>query len=341
MGGLLAGAASVIGAPLIGRGAAAAQGEPEPIEIEAQPILSFTRTTHPGTSSAAALTFRGGVQLQSPASEFGGWSGLIMEEDGSRLLAVSDRGSWLSADVGYDHGRVAALRAARLGTLRSADGEPLRGKRQQDAEAVALLAGNLTRGSLLIAFERQHRIGCFPVRDGEVLTPTHDLKLPAEARRMRPNQGIEALAVLRAGPRQGSVVAFAERLSGGSGQHTGWIWLGGQPQSFTLSDIDGFDITDAVGLPDGGLLVLERFFRWREGVKLRLRRLLPGEIEPGARLSGSTLLEADASFEIDNMEGIAAHRGARGETVLSLISDDNFNPFLQRTILLQFALAEA
>ena len=38
------------------------------------------------------------------------------------------------------------------------------------------------------------------------------------------------------------------------------------------------------------------------------------------------------------MEGMAVHRGARGETVVSLISDDNFNSFLQRTIFLQFAL---
>ena len=32
------------------------------------------------------------------------------------------------------------------------------------------------------------------------------------------------------------------------------------------------------------------------------------------------------------------HRGAGGETILSLISDDNFNHFLQRTVFLQFTL---
>jgi hypothetical protein len=37
------------------------------------------------------------------------------------------------------------------------------------------------------------------------------------------------------------------------------------------------------------------------------------------------------------MEGIAAHRGASGETIITLISDDNFSA-LQRTLLLQFAL---
>ena len=38
-----------------------------------------------------------------------------------------------------------------------------------------------------------------------------------------------------------------------------------------------------------------------------------------------------------NMEGIGLHRNASGETILTLISDDNFLPF-QRTLLLQFAL---
>ena len=155
---------------------------------------------------------------------------------------------------------------------------------------------------------------------------------------MQPNQGIEALAVLQAGPLRGTVVAFAERFTRGSGYHTGWMWVRNEPQRIHLQDIDGFNITGAAGLPDGGLLVLERYFRWTSGVKMRLRRLAPAEIVPGARMTGRILLEVDAAYEIDNMEGIAVHRGAQGETVVSLISDDNFNHFLQRTILLQFAL---
>ena len=40
------------------------------------------------------------------------------------------------------------------------------------------------------------------------------------------------------------------------------------------------------------------------------------------------------------MECLGVHRDAKGDTVLTLMSDDNFNHFLQRTILLQFTLAE-
>ena len=50
------------------------------------------------------------------------------------------------------------------------------------------------------------------------------------------------------------------------------------------------------------------------------------------------LIEADLGQQIDNMEGIGVHR-AGAETVLTLISDNNFS-MLQRTLLLQFSLVE-
>ncbi|HKZ97087.1 MAG TPA: hypothetical protein VJ045_08915, partial [Hyphomicrobiaceae bacterium] len=42
---------------------------------------------------------------------------------------------------------------------------------------------------------------------------------------------------------------------------------------------------------------------------------------------------------IDNMEGLAVRQGAGGETLITMISDDNFNKVLQRTVLLEFALS--
>ena len=310
----------------------------QPIDIAAHPIPHFLRPS-PNLQRFGSLEFRGGLVLTAPSRDFGGWSGLVMDAGGRNLLSVSDGGSWLTADIAYEGERPARITNARLGPLLAADGRSLRGKREQDAESVALLDGSLARGTLLIGFERAHRIGRFEIRDREVRAPVGYLRLPPEAMRMQPNQGIEAVTVLQAGPLRGSVVAFAERFTRGSGYHTGWIWIRGEPHRIQLQDIDGFNITDAAGLPDGGLLILERYFRWTEGVKLRIRRLAPGEIAPGARLTGRTLLEADSSYEIDNMEGLAVHRGARGETVVSLISDDNFNSLLQRTIFLQFALA--
>jgi len=310
---------------------------PQPIQISARPIAHFQHS-RPDVSRFGGLEFRGGLALTSPSHHFGGWSGLVMDADGKSLLTISDKGTWLTADVTYEGSQPTGFARARIGPLVALGGRPLTDKREQDAEAVTLVDGTLARGTILIGFERVHRVGRFEVRDREVRAPSAYLRLPSEATRMQTNQGIEALAVIQAGALKGSVVAFAERFTRGSGYHAGWVWVRGEPQRIHLKDIDGFNITDAAGLPDGGLLVLERYFRWTAGVSMRIRRLLPAEIVPGARLTGETLLEADSSYEIDNMEGIAVHRGARGETIVSLISDDNFNRFLQRTIFLQFTL---
>jgi hypothetical protein len=314
-----------------------APAKAEAIEITARPIAHFERG-RPDVKRFGDLEFRGGLVLTSPSKDFGGWSDLIVEADGNSLFAVSDVGAWLAADIKYDGTRPVGLTNARIGPMLTVKGRPLEDKREGDAESLALVEGNLTRGSVVIGFERLHRLGRFEIRDRELQAPTGYMKMPPEARRMSANQGLEGIAVLRAGPLKGSIVGFAERFTRGSGYHTGWIWTGGEPKSFQLRDIDGFDLTGAAGLPDGGLLVLERRFRWTEGVKMRIRQLTAAEIKPGARLDGQILIQADSGFEIDNMEGIAVHRGRGGETIITLMSDDNFNSLLQRNLLLQFTL---
>lgn len=314
---------------------------PKDIEISAQPITHFDRS-RPTQKRFGQLEFRGGLVLRSPSLEFGGWSALVMAPDGRSLLAISDEGSWLTADLGYQGGRPSQLTRARLGPLLSDSGNPLRSKMDKDAEAVTLLDGTLTNGTLLIGFERRHRIVRVPIRNGILQAPTDRLRLPLETARMRPNQGIEAVVAVKTGHLKGSVVAFAERLTGGSGYHTGWVWAPGSanPQRFQLKDIGEFNITDTAALPNGDLLVLERRFKWTEGVQMRLRRLAGKEVVPNARLSGQLLLEVDGAYEIDNMEGLSVHGNAGGEIILTMISDDNFNHLLQRTLLLQFKILD-
>ena len=72
---------------------------------------------------------------------------------------------------------------------------------------------------------------------------------------------------------------------------------------------------------------------------MRIRRVPLSEVVPGAVLEGAALISADMGFQIDNMEGMSVHRAASGETVLTLVSDDNFS-IIQRTILLQFTLLD-
>ncbi len=93
-------------------------------------------------------------------------------------------------------------------------------------------------------------------------------------------------------------------------------------------------------LPSGDLLLLERKFSWLGGDRhphpphracLRRARRRAS--------TGPSIFEADLGNEIDNMEGIDAHVTPEGDTVLTLVSDDNFS-LIQRNLLLQFTLVE-
>ena len=344
---LLAGLGAGLAAGALSHPARAAKDDDGPsasfqnqaIEVKAAPIAHFERAD-PDRKQFGTLEYRGGLVLTSHFEHFGGLSGLVTDPDGSGLVSITDVGGWLSARIAYDGDKPSGLTEAVMGPLRDSDGRPLKDKKYQDAEGLALLDGTLAAGTLLVGFEREHRIVRYPIRNRTFEPAGAPLKLPADARRMPKNQGFEAVTVLRGGPRKGSIVAFAERFTRGSGLHTGWIWIDGEPQKFQLTDIDVFDITDAASLDNGDMLVLERRFRWTEGVQMRLRRIAAADIAPGARLTGEILLRADGNFQIDNMEGVSVHRDPAGRQVVTLISDDNFNGFLQRTLLLQFTLGE-
>lgn len=78
-----------------------------------------------------------------------------------------------------------------------------------------------------------------------------------------------------------------------------------------------------------------------EGLRVRVRLLNAESIKPGGAAKGEILLAAsNGDAEIDNLEAIALSRDKKGETVVTLMSDDNFNRFLQRTVLLQFTLKD-
>lgn len=92
-------------------------------------------------------------------------------------------------------------------------------------------------------------------------------------------------------------------------------------------------------LHSGDLLILERKFSWLSGIGIRIRRIPLKMVAPGAVIDGPSIFEANLGYEVDNMEGIDAHITPEGETVLTMVSDDNFS-MIQRTLLLQFTLVE-
>lgn len=245
----------------------------------------------------------------------------------------------MRATLDYDGRKLKGLSDAVLGPVLGADGQPLRDDAMRDSEGMTLVDGDTRQGTAYVSFERKHRIARYPFTADRFGPPTGTVPLPAAAKAMVANRGIEAMALIKTGKLEGTLVAFAEGRADKNGNLMGWLIGGPTPGGILLKRIGGFDITDAASLPDGGVVLLERRFRFSEGIKMRLRRVAAGEIKRGALIEGEVLLDADDSLNIDNMEAIAAHRAASGETMLTLMSDDNFSA-LQRTLIMQFTLPE-
>ena len=275
------------------------------------------------------LAWRGGLQLSSPSEHFGGFSGLLIEEDGRRLLAVTDRGMWLRARLDYDEdGFLSGLHAAEMGPLKEADGRPTDGKSRQDAEALARLAD----GSLLVAFEQQHRIAHFSADAGLAGQPV-TFPLPTGATPLPSNLGLEALAVWP----DGRILAVAEDRQDGA--HPAFLFTAGSWQALSLGDVEDHRPTDAAVLPGGDLLLVERRYSLAAGLSIRLRRVAARDIRPGARLAGEEIARFEPPLTYDNMEALAVWRDAQGRLFVALMSDDNFS-VLQRTLLMLFQLEE-
>lgn len=327
-------AALLMGAPAPQAEPLVARDQPVSIEVKARTIDYFNAST-PELRRFGHLDFRGGLELTSPVKEFGGLSALKMDADGQRFVSLTDKGSWFTGRIVYRGAQPVAIADAVMAPMLAAGGRPLAAQGWYDTESLA--ADN---GTFYVGIERVNRIVKFDFgRDG-VRALAQPIATPPELRSLPNNRGLEGLVFVPKGSRlSGTLIAFSERGLDRAGNLRAFLIGGPTPGNFTVLRKNDFDISDAALLPSGDVLLLERRFSWASGVAIRIRRIPLSSIAPGAVVDGPELLFADLGYQIDNMEGLGIHRSPQGETVLTLISDDNFSA-LQRTILLQFTLID-
>ena len=138
-------------------------------------------------------------------------------------------------------------------------------------------------------------------------------------------------------PHAGDLIAVTEESLDAAGNLRAYVLRGKQFARFSVKRSEGFAVSDCTVLPPGDLLLLERRFSPLSGVAIRIRRVHLADIIEGALVDGPALFKADLAYQIDNMEGIAISRNAQGETIVTMVSDDNFSA-IQRNLLLQFKL---
>ena len=306
----------------------------EPVTINAARILNFRL----GDNSVefGKLHFMGGLALSSPDKDFGGLSGLRFLPGQDRIIAVSDAGHFFTAAIKRDIlGAPVDLSDATRDAIPGIGGFLSGLKQDSDCEAIEV---SDTRAWL--AFERKHRIDAYDLQSGKLVGEPHPFNDKIRKLKLSSNGGIEALALLPASSQGATrLLAITEESLDAAGNMRAFIVTADAIQPLSLKRTDDFDATDAVFMPDGDLLVLERRFSVKTGPAMRLRRIAGSTIMEGALLDGEILLEADNTYRIDNMEGLAIRRDADGNTVIAIISDDNFS-VLQSTLLLEFKISD-
>lgn len=300
---------------------------PEAITVTARPIATFRLKDE--ARRFGALEFRGGLVLTSEFTGFGGISGLALEQDG-RFLAVTDAGLFLSGHLDTEGDRPVGLSDVTAAALLDDQGRIQANRDRGDAESIALAPD-----AVYVGMESINEIWRYPRSP----LGTRGRLVPAPAiKGLRHNLGVESLAWVPAGPYKGMLIAVGEEGARGDADLPGFIIGGPVPGTFTIARSGPFDATDLAITPEGVMYLLERHYSPLTGVFLQIRRFALADVKPGARLTGEVLGSFDMGYEIDNMEGLAVTRNAAGETLLTLVSDDNFS-MLQRTILLRFAVA--
>ena len=305
------------------------------INVRAAPIPLYP--DRPGELRAAALLYRGGLQLTSDDNRFGGLSDLAVNADGSEILAVSDRGRWMRARLSYNSaGDLSGMNAADITSMRGPDGKRLSGQ-LGDAEGLTLERANDLNGPAIVSFERDVRIWRYDLSKGFAALPTN-IPIGNWVQPLVANAQLEAVTLFK----PDTLLVFAESRLGSEDIRAAFeAYPGGakaNTRTLSLVPRDPFSVTSVANAPDGGVFILERRYSMLGGVGMELRYVASADLREGARLNGDLL--ANLSYQdanIDNMEGIAVRRGPKGETLLYVISDNNFSA-LQRTLLLMFEL---
>lgn len=288
--------------------------------IDVHSKLIVLDTAQPERTQLGLLVYRGGLVLSSRDPRFGGLSGLRVDTNGKRFVAVNDTGTWMTGALRYDaQGMLVGVADVAITPLRDGRGQPFVDKYNGDAESLTL-----TKDGYIVGLEQRHRLLRYRRVDG----PSEPIAAPPGLKKAPANGGLETVTTLA----DGRLLAITETWDVNGGVRA---WVGPSPwRSFVWPTSEGFRPTDAATLPDGDVLVLERRFPL---LAARIRRLNVTQLRSNQPLRPTEIARFEGSINFDNMEALSVRQGTRGETLVYVASDDNQN-FFQRSLLMMFEL---
>ena len=244
---------------------------------------------------------------------FGGISGIEVTVDGNSLVAISDRGMIVTADIVRSGGRISDVVNTQMRyTPRYDDSDGI-----YDTEGLAIGKN----GKLYISVERVHKV---VVVDGNQAT---ELPQPEAFTEFVDNGSLEALAI----DDDGALFTIPERSGLATKPFPVYRYFSGEwDLAFSIPRRGSFLVVGADFGPDGRLYVLERHFTGF-GFKNRVRRFdRDGQSE-------KTVWESRHGLH-DNLEGISVWQSDAGP-IMTMVSDNNFI-FLQRTEIVEYPIPD-
>lgn len=238
-----------------------------------------------------------------------GVSGWEVSAGGSRFIAVTDGGWFLSGEIARTEGKISGVALRAADAIQDHNGFPAAGRRVNDwgdAEGLA----QTTDGSLIVGFERWMHVGQFDDTSSvqTVLVGLPDFADYAE------NRQIEAVAVHA----NGDIFAWPERPLIGDQfdvfRHDGTRWH----ISGNITELDGFSIVGADFAANGDLYILERklvLTQWWQNRIRRVRKL---------NWAAPEVIWTGGLGDFYNLEGVAVIEGA--PLRLLLVGDNNKRP---------------
>ena len=259
----------------------------------------------------------GFLNIDRNEKDYGGFSGLIVKNEGTEALVVTDKSFFFVLELRRDDNEIlTGYSVIKKGRILSSKGEHLNG-RNTDSESIAMDANN----NYYISFESNHRIMMHAEIEGKgIFVPKHPM-----FRKLSVNKGIEALAI----DNENRLIAIPEKPPSGISDIPIFRLQNNKWEIIKYVKIeDNFLVTDAEILPMGLLLILERKFSWTQGFKTRFRLISLEKFDNTEPI----IVFTSTANQFDNLEGMTFWKDKKGEMRILTVSDDNFHPLQQSEI---------
>ncbi|MEO9648404.1 MAG: esterase-like activity of phytase family protein [Roseobacter sp.] len=257
------------------------------------------------------------ADIETDADWMGGFSGLEISPDGGGFHTLTDRGYIAQGELIRVNGMLSSIQIDHSQPLRDRFG-----KQQEypftDAEGLAIDA----EGRIYVSFEGAHRVLIYDTWESPARWPSYTRAWRA----LSINQGLEALAVSP----DGAIYSFPERVNTGATESLVYRKLPNGPwlQPFTLPVDREFAPVGADFGPDGLLYILERAI-YPFGFYSRVRSM---SVSPEGVDNIQTVLQTRLG-KFGNLEGLSVWRDDTDMLRLTMVSDDNFYPFMRGRIV--------